>query len=492
MEWLWLIGAFWLGGYLWNQYEEKKQKRRRQQARYQHTKDGVASYQRLLDKAEPTKLNVEKTNVESVRLSSEQKAVYETIENSHENVYITGKAGTGKSLLLEYFVSHTKKSVAVAAPTGIAALNVGGMTIHSFFKFPPDVIDPKKVNVDYKTREILRNIDAIIIDEVSMIRVDLMEGINVKLQIARRSDEPFGGVQMIMFGDLYQLPPVVTDGQLHRYFNHTYGGIYFFNAPVVEKTNLKIYELGTIFRQKDPEFRAVLNAIRNGDGSPETLSKLNTRTAVEMPEDGFVTLAGTNQTVSRINHLKLDALPGETKTYVAEIWGDIKESSFPTEKHLKLKSGAQVMMLKNDTEKPRRWVNGTLGVVTKLNKDTIRVNVDGVEHSVMKETWKKIKYDYDHEKRELTKTTVSEFTQFPMRLAWAITIHKSQGQTYQSVAVDMSDGAFAHGQTYVALSRCKSLDGLYLTTAIRREDVIIDQEIIEFMKSAEVIKLSNE
>lgn len=442
---------------------------------------------RKITNTPPQKLNVEKADVNSVKLSSEQQKIYDIIENSSSNVYITGKAGTGKSLLLEYFVGHTRKTVAVVAPTGIAALNVGGMTIHSFFKFAPDVVDPKKVNVDYKTREILRNIDAIVIDEVSMIRVDLMEGISAKLQIARRDDRPFGGCQMIMFGDLYQLPPVVTDGQLHRYFNHNYGGIYFFNAPSIEKADLQIYELSNIFRQKDPEFRNILNSIRNGDGSPEILSKLNVRTQAQIPESGFVTLAGTNNTVSRINHKKLDALEGVEKVYEAEITGDIKESAFPTERKLRLKVGAQVMMLKNDTEKPRRWVNGTLGVVVRLGGDSIRVNIDGVEHTVNRETWQKIKYEYDHEERKLMKIPVSEFTQLPIRLAWAITIHKSQGQTYESVAVDMSDGAFAHGQTYVALSRCKSMEGLYLTTAIRREDVIVDDEIVEFMKRARIV-----
>lgn len=486
MEWLILIGII---AFIWYAASSSNNKSNRQ-SDYQTRRNLNGGRQITNAPTPPPKLNVEKADADSVKLSAEQQKVYDTIENSNSNVYITGKAGTGKSLLLEYFVGHTRKTVAVVAPTGIAALNVGGMTIHSFFKFPPDVIDPKKVNVDYKTREILRNIDAIVIDEVSMIRVDLMEGISAKLQIARRDDRPFGGVQMIMFGDLYQLPPVVTDGQLHRYFNHNYGGIYFFNAPSVEKTDLQIYELSNIFRQKDPEFRSILNSIRNGDGSPEILSKLNVRTDVQIPETGFVTLAGTNNTVSRINHKKLDALEGNEKTYDAEVTGDIKESAFPTERKLQLKVGAQIMMLKNDTEKPRRWVNGTLGVVVQLGNDSIRVNIDGVEHTVNRETWQKIKYEYDHEERVLKKIPVSEFTQMPVRLAWAITIHKSQGQTYQSVAVDMSDGAFAHGQTYVALSRCKSMEGLYLTTAIRREDIIVDEEIVEFMKKSETIGVS--
>ena len=482
MEWLILIGIIVVIWYAVSLSSDKSNSKNDYQT-WQNTNGG-----RQVTNAPPPKLNVEKADVDSVKLSAEQQKVYDAIENSSSNVYITGKAGTGKSLLLEYFVSHTRKTVAVVAPTGIAALNVGGMTIHSFFKFPPDVIDPKKVNVDYKTREILRNIDAIVIDEVSMIRVDLMEGISVKLQIARRDDRPFGGVQMIMFGDLYQLPPVVTDGQLHRYFNHNYGGIYFFNAPSVEKTDLQIYELSNIFRQKDPEFRSILSSIRNGDGSPEILSKLNVRTDVQIPETGFVTLAGTNNTVSRINHKKLDALEGNEKAYDAEVTGDIKESAFPTERKLRLKVGAQIMMLKNDTEKPRRWVNGTLGVVVRLGNDSIRVNIDGVEHTVNKASWDKVRYYYDHEKRKLEKEITSTFKQFPMRLAWAITIHKSQGQTYQSVAVDLSSGAFAHGQTYVALSRCKSLEGLYLKSAIRPEDIIIDQDVADFMKDAKTIK----
>lgn len=479
MEWLILIGVI---AVIWFAASSSNGNKTKRSSSYQARQNINGGQQITNMPPPPRKLNVEKADVDSVKLSAEQQRIYDTIENSNDSVYITGKAGTGKSLLLEYFVGHTRKTVAVVAPTGIAALNVGGMTIHSFFKFAPDVIDPKNVNVDYKNREILRNIDAIVIDEVSMIRVDLMEGISAKLQIARRDGRPFGGVQMIMFGDLYQLPPVVTDGQLHRYFNHTYGGIYFFNAPSIEKVNLQIYELSNIFRQKDPEFRSILNSIRNGDGSPEVLSKLNVRTDVQVPATGFVTLAGTNNTVSRINHKKLAELDGVEQAYEAQVTGDIKESAFPTERKLRLKTGAQIMMLKNDTEKPRRWVNGTLGVVTKLGADFIRVNIDGVEHTVNRETWQKIKYEYDHEERELKKIPVSEFTQLPVRLAWAITIHKSQGQTYESVAVDMSDGAFAHGQTYVALSRCKSMEGLYLTTVIRAEDVIVDQEIVDFMK----------
>lgn len=432
-------------------------------------------------------LNIKKNIISDINLSEEQQAVFKLIEGSMANVYVTGKAGTGKSVLLQYFVEHTDKRTVVVAPTGVAALNVGGQTIHSLFKFAPELQDLKNLRVDYKTKELLRHIDTIVIDEISMVRADLMEAINMKLQLARGNDLAFGGVQVLMFGDLYQLPPVVTDGQLRRYFDHNYGGIYFFNAPVYKKTELKIFELNHIFRQKDEEFKKLLNAVRNGQHSEAVLAKLNERKIVELPQSGYVTLAGHNATVSRINHQKLEQLPDEEKTYTAEITGDLKESSFPTEKYLKLKVGAQVMLLKNDRQKPARWVNGTLGIVTKLSEDTIRVNIDGVEHSVSKETWNAIRYNYDHEERKLDKEIVSSFTQFPLRLAWAITIHKSQGQTYQSVAIDLSDGAFAHGQTYVALSRSVSLEGLYLTSPIRPEDIIIDQEIIEFMKNVKVV-----
>jgi len=433
------------------------------------------------------RLNVKQADLSSIKLSNEQSDVFNLLETTNDNYYITGKAGTGKSVLLQYFVENSGKRVVVVAPTGVAALNVGGQTIHSFFRMPFD-IDFDDIRVDYKLREILRNIDTVVIDEVSMVRVDLMEGISKKLQIARKNDEPFGGIQMVMFGDLYQLPPVVTDGELDRYFKHNFGGYYFFNAQSIKDSGLKIYELNIIFRQKDHEFKRILNSIRNGVLKESDMKILNQRLRAEKPDSGYITLAGHNATVSSINHKMLSSLPGDEKTYEAEIWGSITESSFPTDKKLKLKVGAQVMMLKNDNQKPRRWANGTLGVITKLNKDVVKVSIDGVEHTVSPATWDKIQYDYNPDERELSKETVSSFKQLPIRLAWAITIHKSQGQTYQSVAVNLSDGAFAHGQTYVALSRCVSLEGLYLDAPIKRDDIIVDPEIIAFMKKAVILQ----
>jgi len=427
-----------------------------------------------------TQLNVSQADVTSVQLSDEQNEVFKLIENTKETIYVTGKAGTGKSILLQYFVEHTKKRVVVVAPTGVAALNVGGQTIHSFFKLAPELQDLETLEVDGRTKELLKNIDTIVIDEVSMVRADLMEAINIKMQLALKNKLPFGGVQMVMFGDLYQLPPVVSDNELRSYFEEVYGGIYFFNAHVFKETKLRIVELSYIFRQKSERFRRLLNAIRNGEHDYDILEELNERVVAERPESGFITLAGNNATVSRINHSKLASLTGEERVYNANVVGDMKESNFPTEKGLKLKVGAQVMLLKNDTERPRRWVNGTLGIVTKLKENEVLVNIDGVEHKVEKESWEAIKYSYDTEEKKLKKQVTSAFVQIPLRLAWAITIHKSQGQTYSSVVIDLK-AAFAAGQTYVALSRCTSLEGLYLTAPIRDRDIIVDRKVVEFM-----------
>lgn len=491
MEWLIGIGIIGLG-YLWGKHKEEQGRRETTQRRsgYQNRYRSAAPTSPVAHTpTKPKKLNVKSVDISNVTLGVEQRAVYKVLEETGKNVYVTGKAGTGKSVLLQYFTEHTSKVVAVVAPTGVAALNVGGQTIHSFFKFNFDVQKTEEVEVDYKTREILCHIDSIVIDEISMVRVDMMEAINRKFQAAKNNDSPFGGVQLIAFGDLYQLPPVVADGELHRYLTHTYGGIYFFNAPVFKQSPLEIYELEHNRRQEDAEFRSILNSIRHGDNSPEVLDKINVRTEASIPEDGFITLAGINAGVNATNARKLASLSGQEHTYTAEISGDIKQSAFPTEKYLKLKVGAQVMMLKNDTEKPMRWANGTLGVVTSLTSTVIHVNIDGVEHSINKTVWEKVRYYYDPEERKLEKEVASTFTQFPMRLAWAITIHKSQGQTYQSVAVDLSTGAFAHGQTYVALSRCKSLEGLYLKSAIRPEDIIIDRQVIEFMEQAKSVDI---
>jgi len=419
------------------------------------------------------------------KLSEEQQQLFDKLESSTENTFITGKAGTGKSILLQYLKQNSKKKLVVVAPTGVAALNVGGQTIHSLFRIPPAFIAKDSLMTPgYKIAMLLRNIDAVVIDEISMVRADLMDAIDHRLRQARSNNLPFGGAQVIMFGDLYQLPPVVSDPELHKYFADNYGGYYFFNAHVWNNSLPSIYELKHIFRQKDEVFKNILNAIRIGDIHEQVLLELNSRSSISMPVDGVVILATTNSSVSETNHNRLAQLQGREYEYRAIVSGNLEQSSFPTEEILHLKKGAQVMFLKND--KSKRWVNGTLGYIQSLSENEIKVSIDGIVYPVLQETWEKIKYYYNREKHSIEEEVVSSFTQFPLRLAWAITIHKSQGQTYGSVAVDMGSGAFAHGQTYAALSRCKSLEGLYLKREIGREDIIVDTTVINFMKGVNI------
>jgi ATP-dependent DNA helicase PIF1 len=428
------------------------------------------------------KLNLQEIDVGGIELSEEQKKLFDRFENTTSHMFITGKAGTGKSVLLQYIKLHTQKNIIVVAPTGVAALNVGGQTIHSLFLFPPSFIDTRGLKLAPKTAKILKNIDTLVIDEVSMVRADLMDGIDWMLKKARGNEEAFGGVQLLMFGDLYQLPPVVNESDLRQYFEELNGGFYFFNSLAWNGAELEIYELNTIFRQTEETFKGILNAMRGGEITEEMLLILNERVAVPSPEKGVITLATTNSTVWEINHNRLMALNEKMFAYEATIEGQLEATTFPTEKTLVLKKGAQIMMLKNDSKK--RWVNGSIGMVEEVKEKEILVNIDGQVHNVLPETWNKIRYSFNAEKRQIEEEIVSSFTQFPMRLAWAITVHKSQGQTYNSVVIDMGRGAFTHGQTYVALSRCKSLETLYLKRPLTYDDVIVDPKIVDFMKKA--------
>jgi len=290
-----------------------------------------------------------------------------------------------------------------------------------------------------------------------------------------------------MFGDLYQLPPVVTQPDLINYFEEFNGGYYFFNSLAWNGTELEIYELQENFRQTDESFRSILNALRCGEIDDEFLDKLNHRANFVSPEMGVITLATTNSTVFQINNNRLNQINTDSFTYTASISGELDTYSYPTEGSLILKKGAQIMMLKNDSKK--RWVNGSLGVIEFVSKTEVQVKIDDEVHSVLPETWEKIRYKFNAEKRQIEEEVVSSFTQYPLRLAWAITVHKSQGQTYDSVVIDMGRGAFAHGQTYVALSRCKNLDKLYLKRPLTHDDVIIDPKIIDFMKKANINKI---
>ena len=431
--------------------------------------------------------NLQEIDVSEIKLSQEQQKLFSRFENTMSHMFITGKAGTGKSVLLQYIKLHTQKNIIVVAPTGVAALNVGGQTIHSLFLFPPSFIETKTLRLSVKTAKILKSIDTLIIDEVSMVRADLMDGIDYLLRKARDNDSAFGGVQLLMFGDLYQLPPVINEPDLITYFQELNGGYYFFNSLAWNGADLEIYELSQNFRQTDEDFKYILNSLRSGDITEDILESLNLRANLAAPTTGVITLATTNSTVFSINHQRLNSLSDKTYAYQATVTGNLDASSFPTESSLILKKGAQIMMLKNDSKK--RWVNGSLGVIESVAENEITVNIDNHVYVVTPETWNKIRYSFNSEKRLIEEEVVSSFTQFPLRLAWAITVHKSQGQTYDSVVIDMGKGAFAHGQTYVALSRCKSLNTLYLKRPLTFNDVIVDPAIINFMKKANINKI---
>lgn len=442
-------------------------------------------------------------------LSSEQEALFRLIEDTREHVFVTGRAGTGKSTLLQHLAWNTSKQIAVCAPTGVAALNVEGQTIHSLFKLPLGVIGAHDEAQSDATRKLLNAIDTLVIDEISMVNADLMDAIDRALRQARgRRAEPFGGAQIVMFGDPYQLAPVPPRGDELRYVQDHYRSFWFFDAKVwvgeaasdgildvgSYGAELNIRELVDIHRQADPAFKAMLNAVRYGRVTADIAQILNDTGARTPPDpaDGehpIITLATRNDIVNNINRRHLEELVGREQTAVAEINGDFGrgDAAYPADVELKLKVGAQVMFLRNDTAsfgEPPRWVNGTIGTVTRIAGDTVRVDVEGQEFDVEPSVWEKYRYSYNPGSKSLTRDIVAEFTQFPLRLAWAVTIHKSQGKTYDRAIIDLGSGAFAPGQTYVALSRLTSLDGLYLSRPLRPRDIQVDPDVQRFMASA--------
>jgi ATP-dependent DNA helicase PIF1 len=426
--------------------------------------------------------------VQNVTLTREQAAVFQAIEGTREHVFVTGRAGTGKSTLLNHLNWHTAKQIVICAPTGVAALNVGGQTIHSLFRLPIGVIADHHIDQNDAVRKILNAMDTLVIDEVSMVNADLMDAMDRSLRQARqRPLEPFGGAQVVLFGDPYQLAPVPGSGDERRYFADTYRSMWFFDAKVWDEADLRIYELGEVHRQHDDEFKVMLNAVRHGSVTAEIAGVLNDVGARRpLPEQGAITLATTNGTVNRINHSQLHRLPGQSIANEAEVNGDFGGRTFPADERLELKLGAQVMFLRNDTavrgDGPR-WVNGTIGTVTSLQRE-VRVDIDGEEHEVEPVTWEKYRYSWDATAKKLHREIVAEFTQYPLRLAWAVTIHKSQGASYETAIVDLGPRAFSPGQTYVALSRLTALDGLYLSRPLRPSDIIVDRDVERFMSGA--------
>jgi len=425
-----------------------------------------------------------------VALSSQQSEVLERIENSSDHVFITGRAGTGKTTLLQAFVENTAKVVAVSAPTGVAALAVGGQTIHSLLRLPLGIIGSRELGfIPKESLAVLANLDALVIDEVSMVSADVLDALDKRLRQAKRKrNTPFGGIQLIMFGDPYQLAPVVSGQAEKAYYQDHYRSPWFFDAKVWRETEMSVQELDTIHRQADSEFRAVLNALREGRMEAEMGRMLNEQGLRQPEEPELITLATTNQAVTRINSAALEGLPGKAKIAHADIEGDFgSTAAYPADDELVLKPGAKVMFLRNDTQGTDgpRFVNGTLGTVVRIT-DSVIVDVEGESILVEPVTWEKVKYDYSPTTKVLSQDVVAEFTQFPLRLAWAVTIHKAQGKTLDAAVIDLGSRAFAPGQTYVAFSRLTSLEGLYLKRPLSPADIIVDEHVVRFMNEDRV------
>ncbi len=412
-------------------------------------------------------------------LSEEFESIVEQLENTKDHFYITGKAGSGKSTLLAYFRSVTQKNTAVLAPTGVAAIRVKGQTIHSFFGFPPKVIQTRHIK-KVRQVELLQNLEILIIDEISMVRADVFDAIDYSLRVHRKKlTQPFGGVQVIVFGDLFQLPPVVNMDEsslLERIYPN---GQFFFHSNIFQDSQFKTLELQSIYRQTDDHFIYLLNAVRDGSITNSQIDNLNDSLVdnFEMDE-GKIILTTTNARASGINQNYLKQLGSEEFSYRAQATGQFYKELFPTDEVLKLKKGAQVIMIKNDPEK--RWVNGSIGTIHDIAEKKIKVKINHKIYEVKKEKWDRIQYSYDDDQQEVLENVTGSFKQYPMRLAWAITIHKSQGQTFEKVIIDMSQGSFAPGQLYVALSRCISLEGIELLRPLKKSDVIVNKQLVGF------------
>lgn len=422
-------------------------------------------------------------NKTPLELNADFNYVLDCLEKTSKSLFITGRAGTGKSTLLQLFRQTTKKKTVVLAPTGIAALNVKGQTIHSFFGFPPRLIQAKDIHKSF-TRKWFTKIEVLIIDEISMVRADLLDAIDRSLRVNRDNPLPFGGVQMVFIGDLFQLPPIVATEEEKRLFEMAYETPYFFSANVLKDFDWEMLELGKVYRQENRHFLRLLDAVRLNQADYEDLEDLNARYLPHFePPSTYVVLSPRNAKVDSINRRELDQLVTHEYIFTATVKGEFDPRLYPAEPELHLKTGAQVMFVKNDPE--GNFVNGTIGKVVAFQDEIIKVYSDEPgspgEIDVQPVTWEIIKYKQSREDpQEIEAEVIGTFEQYPLKLAWAVTIHKSQGKTFDKVIIDMDRGAFEFGQTYVALSRCRTLEGIVLKEKLRPRDIMVDERVVDF------------
>ena len=428
-----------------------------------------------------------------MNVNNELKTAWEFVEKTGKSVFLTGKAGTGKTTFLREVVESSSKRVVVVAPTGIAAINAGGVTIHSFFQLPlhpyiPGVKIESKFAFSKEKRSIIKTIDVLIIDEISMVRSDLLDAVDSVLRRFRDRTRPFGGVQLLMIGDLQQLTPVVTDEEAEL-LSHYYTTPYFFGSHALEKTDYVTIELKQIYRQQDESFVSILNEVRSGRPSQQAINSLNERYIPSFapdPDEGYIRLTTHNNTANAYNQQQLDQIDDLLYRFDAEISGNFPEYSYPTEVQLELKKGAQVMFVKNDPSSEKRYYNGKIGHVVEIVDDIILVQCPGDDEPVVVEQleWENSKYVINEQTQEMETEVQGVFRQYPLRLAWAITIHKSQGLTFDKAIIDAA-ASFASGQVYVALSRCRTLEGMVLATPLRQSAVMTDLRVEDYIELQE-------